>query len=285
MLRIRITLGLALAPLMACTLVTGANDYKVDAAREQEEKDREAESKVRDLDYEMSMMSEFHAGTPLDVAVVDQDDVMQARARIMLAPVGQEEVEHIHLDKALTPGPQRLFFYVDSNQNYKIDGTMNQIIEHIWVKPVNPDGTGMFVHSTMFQFFTEQDFAILNGNVLLKFPTGPAATLNDAQRRCLQKQIEQAFDDTFEVKIYLASEDRQVGLFKTYKNGALPSDDQIKLVGILDAGNTYHIQTVFDGNVKKELDRTAPQSGDIVVEAKDWLPLTLDVLACLKPIP
>ena len=274
--------------LVSCTMVTGAGDYEVDPVREQQEIDKIAMSKVRDLDYTMLKMSDFHAGSPLDVAVVDEDNVMQARARIMLAPqpAGETVVETVHLDQALTPGKQQLFFYVDSQQNYKVDGSAAQIIDHIWIKPVNADGTGEFTHSTMFQFFTEEAFTILNGDVILKFP---GMNLSEVQRRCLEGQVDASFNDTFEVKIYLASEDRQVGLFKTYKGGTLPSDNQIKLVGILDARNSYHIQTVVDGNVKRELDVVAPDPQkesdpkDIVVEARDWLPVSFDVLRCLKP--
>ena len=72
--------------LVSCTMVTGAGDYEVDPVREQQEIDKVLMSKVRDLDYTMRKMSDFHAGSPLDVAVVDEDNVMQARARIMLAP-------------------------------------------------------------------------------------------------------------------------------------------------------------------------------------------------------
>jgi hypothetical protein len=281
--------SLLLAPYhVSCTLVTGAGDYEVDPVREQQEIDKVAMSKVRDLDYTMFKMSDFHAGLPLDVAVVDQDNVMQARARIMLAPqpVGENVVETVHLDNALIAGPQQLFFYVDSQQNYEVDGTAAQIIDHIWIKPVNADGSGEFTHSTMFQFFTEEAFRRLNGSLILKFP-GQAA-LTEVQRRCLEMEIKDSFSSTFEVKIYLAQEDRQVGLFKTYKGGTLPSDNQIELVGILDAGNMYLIQTVLDGTIRREVKADAPQPqndadpGNLVIEPKDWLPGSFDLVRCLK---
>jgi hypothetical protein len=277
---------LLLLGLSSCTLVTGAGEYEVDPVREQQEIDEDLMSRVRDLDYTLFKMSDNHPGLPLDVAVVDQDHVMQARARIMLAPqpAGADSVaEVLHLDQALVVGPQELYFYVDGAQNYKVDGSMSQIVDHIWIKPVNPDGTGEFTHSTVFQFFNEEAFSTIGGDVILKFPEPSAgAMLSEVQRRCLSKQVDELFDETSEVKIYLADEERQVGLFKTYEGGTLPSDNQIKLVGLLDSGSDYLIQVVLDGNVARDVSATAPEGGNVMLAPMDWLPVTFDLLACFR---
>jgi hypothetical protein len=227
-----------------------------------------------------------HADTPLDVAVVDADQVLQARARIImpLAPQGGDfPTETLVMEKALTAGEQKLYFYVDTNDDNRIQGTKDAIVEHIWIKTLDPDGSGSFVHSTMFQFFTEQDFTKLNGDVVLELPMPLGADLSNAAKRCFSDALAKEFTDALEVKIYLESEDRQVGYFKMHKGNTPPLGGEWRLRGIVDAGNQYRFEVLLDGEVETTLMRMAPTMGDpieLVVQTKDWFPVTVDLLAC-----
>src|SRR5262245_15649876 len=103
--RMKAVAWLALLLGSGCTMVTGAGDYKVDPEKEQEIADMMAMSMVRDLDYSFVDMS-THPNQALDVAVVDERDVLQARARIILPKLvgGVVPTERLVMKNALTPG-------------------------------------------------------------------------------------------------------------------------------------------------------------------------------------
>ena len=99
--------ALAAILLSGCTVISGAGDYEVDPS-----------AVVRDLDYTFINMI-AHAGDAqrpdvqsgfLDVAVVDETNLLQARARIILPPaMGAEYAdEQIVMHNALIAGAQRL---------------------------------------------------------------------------------------------------------------------------------------------------------------------------------
>src|SRR5690606_4461125 len=122
-------------------------------------------------------------------------------------------------------GSQSLFFYADSNGDYLIDAG-----EHIWIREVPAGGVGDFSHSTTFQFFTEEDFATQNGDLVFAYP-GLSTLEPGAVADCAIQRIAEAA--TFELEVFLQSEDRQVGLVRTYRENQLPAD--LRLNGILDA--------------------------------------------------
>jgi hypothetical protein len=131
---------------------------------------------------------------------------------------------------------------------------------------------GKFVHSTNFQFFTEDAYTSLNGDLVLKMPNAAAGVDLLA---CLRDRLgEQA-----EVRLTLVAEERQVGLFRRYRDTQVPSS--IRLAGILDGGNQYRIEVLVDGKVQRTLEKSAPPDGDLVIEASEWFPVSLaDIAAC-----
>jgi hypothetical protein len=287
--------------LSACTAVTGATDYKVDAEREKEERDKMLLMTTRSLDYTFTSF-EAHERTALDVAVVDDAQMVQARARIILRPAVSLPYpdEELKLDKVLSPGPFQLYFYVDTNGNDEIDGTKQEPVEHIWIKPVNADGTGSFVHKTMFQFFSEQDYVMLE-HLELELPAGPAlptimktdsmavraakAKYITGVHSCLANRIGKKFKDTLEIKLTFADDGREVGYFKIYHGAPPPLDGHIELKGIVDSGSRYEFDVFVDGQLKKTFMDNAPQSGPWMIPFADWAPaqiadLDFDVKGC-----
>lgn len=248
----------------ACTLASGILGYEVDPSIE-----------TRDLSFRFVGMKP-HQTTPLDVAVVDQDQVMQARARIFLppAPSGDYPDEVLRMEQALTPGAHKLFFYADSNGDYVIDDG-----EHIWIEEVPPSGAGEFTHSTTFQFFTEEDFATQNGDMVFAYPR-LSGVEDDASAQCGAQHI--AAFDTFELRVFLVSEDRQVGLIKSYRGTLLSAD--LRLNGILDAGSAYRLDVLVDGEVEASSEHTAPvEAGqrELVIEPEAWFPGALGADDCV----
>jgi hypothetical protein len=264
-----------------CTLVTGAGDYEVDAELEQRMEDELAMSVTRDLDFSFSAM-DAHADTPLDVAVVNERNFLQARARIVMPrPVeGSYPTERLVMKRALTPGAQRLFFYADTNGDNDIQGSMQRIQEHIWVEPVPPAGVGTFMHSLDFIFFSEDDFG-QNQDLVLERPMPSVGELPLEQvLACFRDKFEGEFDETFEVKVFFAAEDRQVGYFKLYAGGTPPQSFEISLPGIIDIGSDYHFEVLTDGMVKHEFTETAPDVETWRIPATRWLRLNLEPADC-----
>jgi hypothetical protein len=261
-----------------CTLVTGASDYEVDPDKEQEVIDAMLLAETRDLDYGFAAM-DAHADVALDVAVVNANDVMQARARIILPrPVeGTYPTEQLVMKNALTPGEQRLFFYADSDANNTVNSKADDLpaFEHIWIEPVPPSGMGLFTHSTNFIFFTEMDFDT-NEDLVLEPPMLELGNLDPAQLAdCVNKKFDALFDETFEVKIFLTDEDRQVGYFKMYEGGTPPPEFRVRLPGIIDNGSDYSFQVLLDGkrDEGREFTIRAPAMGPLTVPASKWLGL------------
>jgi hypothetical protein len=264
-----------------CTMVTGAGDYEVDPDREQEIIDTMLLSMTRDLDYSFAAM-DAHANSPLDVAIVNANNVMQARARIIMprSVEGEYPTERLVMQKALTPGQQQLFFYADSDSNNLVNSQEDDPeefpgFEHIWIEPVPPSGQGLFTHSTNFIFFTEDAFTT-NQDLILEPPMLDLGNLTPQQlAECVQKKFDALFDETFEVKVFLTDEERQVGYFKMYEGGAPPKDFRVRLPGIIDNGTEYSFKVLLDGELEegREFTIRAPASGPLSVPASKWLGL------------
>ncbi|MFT3924718.1 MAG: hypothetical protein QM778_19415 [Myxococcales bacterium] len=268
---VRTFLTSCLLSTLGCTVITDARDYEVDPA-----------VAVRDLDFTFEKFP--HAGQPLDVAIVNSANQMQARARIVLSPEqsGGLPSEHLVMSDTLRPGDYSLYFFVDPNENYMFDPN-----EHNWIEPVPASGKGEFTHSTMFA----QDFAAkapseLNADIVFELPALPVGANVDAFKACVSKKIEDI--EVFEIKVFLQSESRQVGLFKTYTGNMLSKtlrEDGIRIDGILDAGSEYRIEVVQDGaQILKSEIVEAPADVNVPelrVPADKWFPFR--VTDCLKP--
>ncbi len=248
-------------------MISGANDYEVQA--------KDPTASTRDLDYEFIGMV-AHAGIPLDVAVVDESDILQARARIILPPpVDDFPAERLVMKNGLTPGGQTLYFFADNDGDGSVDGTIRKIVEHIWIEPVPDDGKGQFMHDTNFDYFNEDDYRALNGALVLKMPESAAGADATAFLECLDGKLGKQLD----VILTLIEQDRQVGLFRRYRGTAAP--EEVRLNGILDGGSQYSIEVIVDGKTKKKFEKQAPTNDDLVVPASEWLPISLaEALAC-----
>ena len=262
--------------LAACTAVTHAGDYTVG----------EDDESVRDLSYTFEKMS-VHERETMDVAVVDENDVVQARAVMILPPVSRADDEpypdiDLFMKSALTPGDQRLFFYIDANNDHEIGDTAEG--EHIWQEPLDPDGVGSFEHNTGFKHFSEDELTFVGGDVVLELPE--LASGGGDARLCLRDRLGDRISEQLEVKVTLVDKNRQVGLFSMGPEGLSPRDgrdplDEIPLKGIVDAGSEYRFEVVVDGDPTKSFDRR-DEGGDIVVRFEDWFPLRLaDLAGCL----
>ena len=244
-----------------CTLISGAGDYEVvDPA-----------GRTRDLEYEFVGMVP-HAGFPLDVAVVDEKKLLQARARIILPPpvAADFPTERLVMKNALTPGEQTLYFFADNDGDGLVDGSQKKIIEHIWIEPLDPDGVGKFEHNTNFDYFNEDAYTPLGGALVLEMPAFPAGGDVETLFKCLDEKLGKQLDIT----LTLIEEDRQVGLFRRYRGTAAPKE--IRLSGVLDGGSQYRIEVLVDGENKKTLTKQAPASDDLIVPSTEWLPVRLD---------
>jgi hypothetical protein len=263
--------------LTACTLITGAADYKVN-----EDLDS-TDTQVRDLQFTFTGMYP-HAGKTLDVAVINDSDVLQARARIVLPPLPEDVLKYppidLDMDGALSPGPQSLYFFADENGDGLVDfedngeGKKPGIIEHVWIVPLEPDGIGTFEHVADFQLFDESDYSSLNGDLVMKLP-GLANMGAGELLKCFEEKVAAQID----IVLTLKAAEKHVGLFRRYGRTAIPADG-IRLRGILDGGSIYHIDVLVDGEVKKSFDKTAPSTGDLEVAPADWFPLVLTAADC-----
>ncbi len=272
--RRRPLLALAGGYLASCTLVTEVNDYEVDPSAEQL-------METRDLEFTFIGFWP-HPGQPLDVAIVSDDSVLQGRARIVLPLLegSNEEYPEVELPmkNALPPGGHRLLVYADTDGDGLVDFTEDEegnrgFKEHIWQIPLDPDGVGEFVHEFTFMLFTEADYLSVEESVVMELPM-----LGGAPPAIIQC-LDDAIDGDLDIKIFLAAEERQVGLFRRSPGTPFPANG-IKLPGIVDAGSAYRIEVFVDGEQRKVLDRTAPTQGDLVVPASDWVPFSVAELGC-----
>lgn len=250
--------------LGGCTVISGVNDYEV----------VDPLSDTRDLDYSFVGMV-AHAAVALDVAVVDENNLLQARARIILPPaVADYPSERLVLRNGLTAGEQTLYFFADNNGNGLVDGSKDRIVEHIWIEEVNPDGVGEFVHNTNFIYFNEKSYTPLNGALVLQMPDLPSGEELDPVQRAFLACVERKLGDRVDVALTLVEQDRQVGLLRRHKGTPYP--EEFKLSGVLDGGSKYKIEVLVDDVVKKGFERTAPVEGDLVVPTGDWFPVSIN---------
>jgi hypothetical protein len=245
---------LGLASLSACTLITDANDRKVIDG-------------PTDLEFTFTEMG-VHDSLPLDVAIVSEDDILQGRARVLLPPAATPYPEvTVRLQKALAPGKNRLFFFIDSNQNNKVDGAENRIDEHLWIEDVPASGKGSFKHSINFNPFTEDDYQSLNTDVVFELPMVPANA--PRLRACLAKVLDDRIQESFELHVTLAADQREVAYFKTFKGNPLP--EEIRLTGVIDVPNEYRIDVIVDGEQRNSVNLEAPlEAAEFVVPANRW---------------
>lgn len=267
----------ALAPIAAillsgCTLISGVGDYEVvgdgDAGN-----GAAAMTEVRDLNFSFKGMV-AHAAVPLDIAVVDEKDRLQARARVILPPLATPyPTEQIVMHNALTPGKQTLYFFADNDGDGQVDGAENKIVEHVWIEPVAASGVGEFTHNTNFDYFNQDAYTPLNGALVLEMPN-PSGVAGMELLSCIESKLGEQVD----VELTLIEQDRQVGLFRRYRGTELPTE--IRLSGVLDGGSMYRIQVVIDGAPKKTLEKRAPATDDLIVSAGEWFPSKLASIDC-----
>lgn len=261
---------IAASVLSGCTVISGVGDYKViDTDAGDLVPDTQAMNEVRDLSYKFTGMV-AHAAVALDIAIVDEANLLQARARIILPPpVANFPAEEVVMRNALTPGKQTLYFFADNDGDGSVDGSAKAIVEHIWIVPVEPNGIGAFAHNTNFMYFKDDAYTSLNGALVLEMPM-PTGVPTPDFKECLEKRLGKRLD----VKLTLIEQSRQVGLFRRYRDTPAPVTE-IRLKGLLDGGSFYRIDVLVDGMVKKSFNKQAPATGDLVVKAADWFPVTL----------
>jgi hypothetical protein len=249
-----------------CTLITEAGEYEVSAFSPH-------------LELVLIGMSP-HAGIPVDVAVVSEEEQLLGRAIVVMPDEPPDEYpdESITLDDVLVPGQNRIFFFADADQDGLFDPPMNTpdgarvFQEHVWVEDVPEDGYLEFTHTTDFVPFARDAFTQQN-DLVFAFPNLPDA-LPDAQRMRLAGELDGAFGDVAEIRVHLADDGRQVGLFRRHR-GTLGLREEIRIPGIIDAGSTYDIELVVDGEELQDFQQRAPQSGAMTVAPARWLPTEL----------
>lgn len=257
--------SLGSASLTGCTLITDANDRKV-------------VSGPTDLDFTFTEMG-VHASLPLDVAIVSEDDVLQGRARVLLPPAATPYPEvNVKLGKALAPGKNRLFFFIDNNQNNMIDSTPNKIDEHIWIEDVPTSGKGSFKHGINFRVFSQDDYQSLNADVVFELPNIPSNA--PRIRACLAKLLDDRMKESFELHVTLTSGQREVAYFKTFKGNPLPNE--IRLAGVIDAPNEYRVDVIVDGEQKNSINLSSELGEpEFVIPTNRWfLGNNADVTGC-----
>jgi len=250
-----------------CTAISGASDYEVDPS-----------TVVRDLDYSFAGMVP-HANVTLDVAVVDENKLLQARARIILPPpVTDYPTEELVLRNGLTPGEQTLYFFADNDGDGLVGGSKDKIVEHIWVEKVDPNGIGEFTHNTNFIYFNEKSYTPLNGALVLELPELAKSEEPTPAERAFLTCLDRKLGKQLEVTLTLVEQDREVGLFRRY--AGTPYPESVRLNGVLDGGSLYKIEVRVDGIVKKAFERAAPAEDDLVIRTAEWFPVT--VTECMK---
>jgi hypothetical protein len=257
--------SLGVAPFAGCTLITDANDRKVVTG-------------LTDLDFTFTEMG-VHASLPLDVAIISEDDVLQGRARVLLPPAATPYPDvNVKLSKALVPGKNRLFFFIDNNQNNKVDSAPNKIDEHVWIEDVPTSGKGSFKHAINFTVFSESDYQSLNTDVVFELPNVPANA--PRIRACLAKLLDDRMKESLELHVTLTADQHEVGYFKTFKGNPLPNE--IRLAGVVDAPNEYRIDVVVDGEQRNSINLSS-ETGEteFVIPTNRWfLGNNADVTNC-----
>ena len=257
----------------ACTFITDANERKVGSGA------------AGDLRITFKSMA-VHQSLPMDIAIVNQDDILQGRARILLPPrpavPGYPDVQLV-MEKTLGSGSYRLLFYIDDNGNNLVDRNPkdNSVLEHVWIEPVPANKPGSFTHNIRFVPFSEQDYTNIGGDIVLAAPMVPAGA-SEAIKLCLTQKLNAVVRKNLEVKVLLAEDERQIGYFETFRGNPMPSD--VRLVGIVDAPNSYRFDVFVDGEKKSSFNRESAVGAELVVPASEWFPITVaEIGSCLRP--
>jgi hypothetical protein len=250
--------ALSSAALVGCTLITDATDRKIVDG-------------PRDLNFSFEDLN-VHRGLPLDVAVVNEDDVLQARARVILPPeqnAAKYPIVPINLHRALPPGKNRLLFYIDNNNDNLINKQPNgDALEHVWIRDVPSSGSGSFAHTFDFNPFTEDDYTALNGDLIIGMPN--AADAGAAVRLCLMKLFKDTVKDSVVIHVFSSEDDREVAYFKTFPGNPTGTPEVFK--GVIDAPNMYRIDVLVDGKLKNSINRSSEVGKALVVPAGSWFP-------------
>lgn len=255
----------------ACTLITDANERKVGGAE-------------GDLRFVFKSMA-VHESTPMDLAIINQDGLLQGRARMILPPrpaSGDFPDVSLVMEKTLGGGQYELLFYIDDNNNNSVDRQPDGdgVLEHIWREPVPKSGQGTFTHNIRFVQFTEQDITDIGGDIVLQAPVIPPGAA-EAIKQCFAQKFNSTVRKSLEIKVFLEEDQRQIAYFATFKGNPVPGS--VRLVGIVDAPNMYRFDVFIDGAKKSSFNRESEVGKDLVVMASEWLPFTAAELAlCLK---
>jgi hypothetical protein len=259
----------------ACTWVTGSGDYKLGSAGTNEDSGV-AGSVNQDLDFTLSRFT-AHAGGPIDIAVASSEKVLQARAVVLLAPVGTGSLpdEHVTLTGVLLHGENQLYFFADTNRNGIFDPpTRNDAgewitNEHSWALPVPTDGVVVYVHQPDFSTLQPDAFA-QQGDVVFRLPEVPAGILPAAQKRA-RAALEAALGAVTDIRVVASDTKHEMGLYRRHAGSALPMDE-LRLRGIADSGSSYEVELLIDGKQVRATSGKAPSSGDLVFLPDKWLP-------------
>ena len=255
----------------ACTLITDANERNV----------ADAEGDLRFVFKNMTV----HESVPMDVAIVNQDNVLQGRARIIMPPkppVMEYPDVPLIMKSTLGGGTYRLFFYIDDDNDNLVDRNPmdDGVLEHIWQEAVPKNRPGTFTHNIRFMPFTEQDITSIGGDIVLEAPSIPE-NVSNVIKLCLAQKFNAVVRKNLEVKVFLVEDLRQIAYFETFRNNPTPSS--VRLSGIVDAPNSYRFDVFVDGEQKSSFNRDSEVGKDLILAAVDWFPLSVaDLGTCLR---
>jgi hypothetical protein len=252
----RASLALSALSLAACTFITDATERKIVDG-------------PGDLEFSFDGLS-VHFDKTLDVAVVNGDDVLQARARVILPPKQDPYPSvPINLHRALPSGKNRLLFFIDNDSNNVIDVQPNgDVLEHLWIRDVPGSGRGSFMHTFDFNPFSDDDYTALNGDLIIGTPN--AMDAGPAVRLCLMKLFKDTVKESVVIHVVSIEDDREVAYFKTFPGSPTGSQEVFK--GVIDAPNEYRIDVLVDGKLKNSINRSSEVGKDLLVPAGSWFP-------------
>jgi hypothetical protein len=224
-----------------------------------------------DLSYEFVAM-DAHADTALDVAVVDEQDVLVARARIILPRAVEERFPDVQLrlDDIRASGSRRLFFYADSNGDNIQQGTEQRLEEHGWVVAVPGSGNGTFEHTIDIEFIDPHSY-VAGDDLVLQGPYPDASEEELAGiESCLAAALADSVLESFEVRVYREGES-QVGYFRMLRDNTPPPGFDIRLAGIIEPSVEYTFEVLMDGAVVLT-SVWATIGGTLSLDPHEWLP-------------
>jgi len=267
---------LALCP--ACTLVTGAGDYGVELnVSKPDGGDDSGTPRTAGRDFDFTLINFLaHAGIPVDVAVVSQSNALQARAVVLMPPMGSGDYppERIQLAGILLPGKNQLFFFADKNGDGSLEAFMpgdakKVTLEHSWIVPIPTNGVLKFPHGTDFRDFSPDDFS-QQGDIVFRLPQLAPDAL-PAIKEQVSEKFETALGDVAELRVYSSDDGRQVGLYRRHAGTQLPAQE-LRIPGIADPGTLYDFELSIDGKIVSDFSARAPTEGDLTILAAKWLP-------------